>query len=237
MATIEPGGNIRVISNSSERFVDRVQAGKLLASEMSSLRDKQTAVLGIPRGGIIVARELAREIGADLDIVLARKLGTPGQNELAMGSVSEDGNVFLNREVVDTLGISERQIEFEKGRQMAEIQRRNRLIRTVLPKTPLQGHTVVLTDDGLATGATMQAALWAVRQEKPAKLIVAVPVASDEALFRLSPDADEVLCLRQPPFFSAVGQFYARFEPIEDEEVLAILGEEARRRKAQSAVK
>lgn len=237
MSAKKESGNIRILSNSGERFTDRVQAGALLVREMSELQGKRAVVLGIPRGGIVVARELARGIEADLDIALARKLGTPGQNELAMGSVSEDGSVFLNQEVVDTLGISKQEIEFEKARQLAEIRRRNRLIRTILPKTPLAGRTVVLTDDGLATGATMQAALWAVRHEQPGKLVVAVPVASDEALVRLAPDADEVLCLRQPPYFSAVGQFYARFEPIEDEEVLAILGEEARRRKSQSEVR
>ena len=225
-------GEIRIISHSGERFRDRVQAGQLLAREMSDLEGKKAVVLGIPRGGIVVARELARELDADLDIILARKLGTPGQTELAMGSISEDGKVFLNQEVVGLAGVTSREIEEEKKRQMAEIQRRNQLIRSVLPRTPLGKRTVVLTDDGLATGATMQAAVWAVRHENPAQLIVAVPVASDEALVRIAEDADEVICLRQPPYFSAVGQFYALFAPVEDQEVLDILRQEAARRAA-----
>ena len=229
----KPKGKIRIISNSSERFEDRQQAGQLLGAEMTILRGQKAVVLGIPRGGIVVARELARQVEGDLDIVLARKLGTPGQLELAMGSVAEDGSVFLNAEVVNTLGISARQIEQEKSRQMAEIQRRNELVRSVLPRTPLQNRVVVLTDDGLATGATMQAALWAVRHESPLRLIVAVPVASDEALLRVSQDADETICLRQPPYFSAVGQFYRKFEPVEDEEVLQALREEAERREVK----
>jgi putative phosphoribosyl transferase len=225
-------GKIRIISHSGERFRDREEAGQLLAREISGLKGKKAVVLGIPRGGILIAKELAAALDADLDIILARKLGTPGQLELAMGSISEDGQVFLNQEVVGLAGVTSREIEMEKARQMAEIQRRNQSIRAVLPRTPLAKRTVVLTDDGLATGATMQAALWAVRQEKPAHLIVAVPVASDEALERAASDADEVVCLRQPPYFSAVGQFYAQFAPVEDQEVLDILKQEARRRAA-----
>jgi putative phosphoribosyl transferase len=224
-------GKVRLLSHDSQPFSDRIQAGQMLARESGDLRGKKAVVLGIPRGGIIVARELAKGIEADLDIVLARKLGTPGQQELAMGSVSEDGNVFLNEEVVRTLGVTRQQIEQEKAVQMAEIQRRNRLIRGVLPKTVLKGRIVILTDDGVATGATMQAALWAVRQEQPKKLIVAIPVASDEAIERLAQDADEILCLRQPPYFNAVGQFYVDFYQVQDQEVLQILTEEARRRK------
>ncbi len=234
MSSSGAAGKIRIISHSSERFRDRVQAGQMLARELSDLKDQKAVVMGIPRGGIVVARELARALDADLDIILARKLGTPGQLELAMGSISEDGRVFLNQEVVGLAGISSRQIEEEKKRQMAEIQRRNQLIRSVLPRTPLAKRSVVLTDDGLATGATMEAAVWAAKHENPARLLVAVPVASDEALVRIAQDADEVVCLRQPPYFSAVGQFYALFAPVEDREVLDILRQEAARRGAAS---
>ena len=226
-----PKGQLTIYSQSGELFRDRVQAGRLLGDALKDLRGQKAVVLGIPRGGIIVAREVAHVLDADLDIVLSRKLGTPGQEELAMGSLSEDGNIFLNDDVVKPLGITSQQIAQEKARQMAEISRRSQMFRKALPKTPLQGRVVVVTDDGLATGATMQAGLRAVRQEKPCTLVVAVPVASAEALERVSADADETICLRQPPNFFAVGQFYMRFYQIEDEDVLHILEEEALRRK------
>lgn len=226
-----PESRLRIISYSGEPFRDREQAGRLLAEELADLRGKGAVVLGIPRGGIIVAREIARALDADLDIVLARKLGAPGQPELAMGSVAENGEVFLNPEVVDTLGVDRRYIDLETERQMREIRRRSQLIRSVLPKTPISGRTAIVTDDGVATGATMQAALWAIRQENPANLIAAIPVASEEALIRISADADEVICLRRPYFFYAVGQFFHHFSQIEDDEVLRILEEEAARRK------
>ena len=232
-----PKGQLTIYSQSGELFKDRVQAGRLLGDALKDLRGQKAVVLGIPRGGVIIAREIAHALGADLDVVLSRKLGTPGQEELAMGSLSEDGNIFLNDDVVKPLGINSRQIEQEKARQMAEINRRNQMFRKALPKTPLRGRVVVVTDDGLATGATMQAALWAVRQEKPCTLVVAVPVASDEALERVSADADQTICLRQPPNFFAVGQFYMRFYQVEDEDVLHILEEEALRRKDWIATK
>jgi predicted phosphoribosyltransferase len=218
------------VSHSEEAFEDRNQAGRLLAGRLVHLQGKNAIVLGIPRGGIVVARALAWGIGAELDIVLSRKLGTPGQPELAMGALGEDGRVFINESVVRTLAINEYEIEQEKSFQLAEIQRRKNLIRSILPKTPLDGRIVIVTDDGVATGATMQAALWAVQREKPERLIAAVPVASESAIARLTEDADDILCLRAPPSFYAVGQFYAGFSQVEDSEVIRILEEEALRR-------
>jgi putative phosphoribosyl transferase len=225
---------IRILSRSGEAFSDRKQAGELLATELTALKGKRAVVLGIPRGGLIVARAFAREIEADLDIVLSRKLGTPGHEELAMGALAESGEVFLNRNVVDELGIGQHQIDEEKGRQMAEIKRRSRLIRSVLPRVALQNRIVVVTDDGVATGATMQAAVWAIRHEKPQRLIAAIPVASEEAVNRLAQDVDELVCLRMPSYFMAVGQFYRRFDQTTDEEVLEILREEKDRKKGES---
>ena len=221
---------VRILSNSSQAFTDRIEAGELLARELSALSGKKAIVLGIPRGGLIVAQALARGIQADLDIILSRKLGTPGQEELAMGALAESGKVLLNRNVVDELRITPGEIDAETRRQMAEIKRRSQLIRAVLPRTPLQDRIVVVTDDGLATGATMQAALWAVRHESPRQLIVAIPVASEEAVNRVAPDVDELLCLRLPAYFMAVGQFYLRFEQTTDREVLEILKAENERR-------
>jgi putative phosphoribosyl transferase len=185
--------------------------------------------LGIPRGGVVVAREIARKIQAYLDVVLSRKLGTPGQLELAMGSVSEDGWIFLNQDVVNMLNVTEEEILQERARQTEEMKRRYSMIRGVYPKVALKGRPVIVTDDGVATGATLQAALWSIRQEKPQKLIAALPVASEEAVNRLIPAVDELYCLKMPGDFAAVGQFYYRFEPVSDKEVLEILTEEKAR--------
>lgn len=225
-----PKKKLLVISQTSELFRDRVQAGRLLTNVLAELRGQKAVILGIPRGGMVIGREMARGLEADLDLVLSRKLRTPGQQELAMGSLSEDGNIFLNDMVVRELGITSRYIEQEKEFQMTEIKRRRQLFRKILPKTPLNGRVVVVTDDGVATGATMQAALWAVRQEKPCTLLVAVPVASTEALEKISQSADQTICLRQPSNFFAVGQFYEHFTQVEDEDVLKIMEEEALRR-------
>jgi putative phosphoribosyl transferase len=232
-----PQEKLVVLSQSSEMFRDRVHAGRLLTDVLQELRGQKTVILGIPRGGMVIAREMARGLDADLDLVLSRKLRTPGQQELAMGSLSEDGNIFLNDLVVRELGITSRYIEQEKEFQMTEIKRRRQLFRKVLPKTQLNGRVVVVTDDGIATGATMQAALWAVRQEKPCTLVVAVPVATAEALEKVSQSADKAICLRQPSNFLAVGQFYERFAQVEDGNVLKIMEEEALRRNNMIASK
>jgi putative phosphoribosyl transferase len=216
-------GKIRIISYSSEPFRNRVQAGQLLAREMSDYQGRNSIVLGIPRGGILVAASLAQVLEGELDIILSRKLGTPYQPELALGALAETGELFLNRYVVEELSIPDTYIEQEKARQMEEIRRRSRLIRSVRPRVVLRDRIVIVTDDGIATGATMQAAAWAIRHEKPEKLIVAVPVASEEAVNRLAPDVDEVICLRMPANFMAVGQFYSEFTQVTDEEVVDIL--------------
>lgn len=214
---------LRIVSTSGEPFRDRQEAGRILAEELKALAGQNVVVLGIPRGGIIVANELAKKLGGELDIVLARKLRTPGQPELAMGSVTEDGKIFLNREVIGISSVTQRQIEEEKTAQLEEIKRRVSLIRKVRPKVPLKDRTVIITDDGVATGATTQAAFWAVRHENPKKLIAAIPVGPADTIESLSNDVDEMLCLRTPRFFAAVGQFYTRFDPVEDEQVLEIL--------------
>lgn len=220
---------VRVVSTSGELFEDRREAGRLLASELSGLKGQNAVVLGIPRGGIIVAQVVARALNAELDIVLAHKLGSPGHEELAMGSVAEDGKVFLNELVVRELGVSRAYIEEEKARQLVEIRRRTELFRRVRGKVSLKGRIAIITDDGVATGATAQAAIWAARLELPAKLIVALPVGPEETIQRLAQDVDEMICLRTPPLFAAVGQFYLHFGPVEDEQVLKILKEEQRK--------
>lgn len=220
---------LNILSYSSEPYTDREEAGRLLADELREYRGQKVVVLGIPRGGIIVAREIARELDAELDIVLAHKLRTPGHEELAMGSVAEDGKLFLNQEVVRGLDIGDTYVQQEKTRQLMEIKRRTEMIRRARPKVPLKGRIVIVTDDGVATGATTQAALWAVRLEQPKKLIAAMPVGPEDTIRRLAEDVDEMLCLRAPLLFAAVGQFYRQFYPASDENVLEILREESER--------
>jgi predicted phosphoribosyltransferase len=219
----------RILSHQSAPFQDRVEAGQLLGRELAKLRGQGAVVLGIPRGGVVVAREVARALDGELDIVLSRKIGAPGNPEFAIGAVSEDGRVFLTEASASWLRLTSDYIERETARQRAEIARRIGLYRSVRPKVPIEGRPVVVTDDGVATGATMQAALWAARQERPARLVAALPVAPEEALARLAADTDELLCLQAPPDFQAVSQFYSRFDQTDDSELLDLLREEAER--------
>jgi len=223
-------GTLRIISNSSEAFRSRMEAGELLAGQLKELQSQNVALLGVPRGGVVVAREIAHALDGDLDIVLAHKLGAPGNPELAIGAVCEDGRLFLDEEISSYMGVDDSYIKREKSRQMQELARRVNRYRSVLPKIPLSGRIVVVTDDGVATGATMQAALWAVRQEEPEKIVAALPVGPQETLEKLSRAADETICLQAPPFFSAISQFYSYFNQVEDEELLEILQEENERR-------
>ena len=216
-------GKLLILSRSGEPFRSREEAGRLLARELTQYRGQHPVVLGIPRGGVVVADELAQALEGELDIILAHKLQTPGESELALGAVSEGGQLFLNDDVVRDLGIDMPAIQQEKNRQLAEIRRRTKMFRSVRPRVPLDGRIVIVTDDGIATGATTQSAIWVVRLEKPKKLVLAVPVASPDSLDRLVKDVDELVCLRAPASFFAVGQFYLRFEPVTDEKVLEVL--------------
>ncbi len=216
-------GTLRIISQSGKPFLNRQQAGQLLGNELINLKGEDVVVLGIPCGGVIVAYEIAAILQGKLDVILSRKLRTPGHEELAMGSITENGKTFLNKMLIQRLVAVKYDVEHEKNKQMAEITRQASVFRSAQPKINLRNRTVVVTDDGIATGLTLQAALWAVRQEHAKKIIAAVPVASSESLQRLTLDADEILCLRVPPFFNAVGQFYTEFDPVTDDEVLALL--------------
>jgi putative phosphoribosyl transferase len=218
-----------ILSDSGEPFHDRVEAGRLLGHELEARGLRNAVVLGIPRGGVVVGREVAHAINAELDIVIARKLGAPGNPELAIGAISEDGRLFLDERLASQVGADSAYIEEERARQLREIARRAESYRKVRPKVSLRGRPAIVTDDGVATGATAQAALRAVRQEQPEVLILALPVGPPETLRRLALDADEVLCLRAPAFFAAVGQFYVAFDQTQDEELVQILQEEADR--------
>lgn len=218
---------IRIISHTNEPFRNRLEAGKLLAQELKVLSGKEVIVLGIPRGGIIVAAELAHLLKVDLDIVLSRKLGAPGNPELAIGSINEAGRLFLNEDLALGVGADNTYVETEKARQLYEIKDRIRRFRHIKTKVPLKGKIIIVTDDGVATGATMQAALWAIRQEQPKRLIAAIPVAAKESINLLARYADEVIVLRVPESLDAISQFYVNFGQTSDEEVAGILKEEA----------
>jgi len=216
-------GKLHIVSYSDEPFEDRKKAGKLLGASLKALRGKDTVVLGIPRGGMVIANEISRMLGSELDIVLSRKLGAPGNPELAIGSVGEGGKPFLNEDLAIRAGADENYVEKELARQLTEIKNRIRLFRQFKAKVPLQGKIVIVTDDGVATGATMQAALWAIRQEEPQKLIAAIPVGLKETVELLTDYLDEAIVLRAPAFLSAISQFYVHFEQTSDEEVSEIL--------------
>ncbi len=224
-------GELRIISDTSEPFSTRIEAGQLLADELKIFSGKKTVVLGIPRGGVIVANEIALRLDADLDVVLTHKLGAPGNEELAVGSVSESGFLYINKSVAPYVGADDRYIEREKTRQLQQIAHKVTMYRAVLPKLSLNGKIVIVTDDGVATGATMQAALWAVRQEKPKKVVLALPVGPQESVTKLSESADETVCLRTPPYFDALGRFYLEFTQVEDEHLIQILQQANERRK------
>ena len=218
-------GTCRILSRSTQPFRDRLEAARLLAQELSNDLEGEVVVLGIPRGGVLLARELADRLGAALDVVLVRKLGAPGNPELAIGAVTEDGRVVMHEAVAGSLGADRDYVQRETQRQYAVLCERKEAYRGVSPRVPLEGRTAVVTDDGVATGATLLAALWAVRDEAPDRLIAAVPVGPEGNLRRLAQDADELICLRAPPGFAAVGQFYVRFEQVSDRQVIQALRE------------
>jgi predicted phosphoribosyltransferase len=205
-------------------FFDRQDAGRQLGRELSRLAGRDDViVLGLPRGGVPVAYEVAEALRAPLDVFVVRKLGVPGQEELAMGALAPGGVRVLNRDVVQLLGIDEGTIDLVTQREQEELARREQLYRGNRPPLTVEGKTVILIDDGLATGSTMRAAAAALRQQKPAKLIVAVPVAARATCRQLATEVDEVVCLQTPEAFYAVGQWYADFGQTSDEEVRELL--------------
>jgi len=224
-------GKLHIISRSSQPFSDRKEAGILLGNELKNLdlEKENPVVAAILRGGIIVARKVALILKCDLDIALSRKLGAPFNPEIAISAISENGALFLNKIIAAQVGATDFYIKREVAEQSGVIAERIKYFRKDFPKINLKGRYVIIIDDGIATGATMQVMLWSIKQENPRKLMVALPVGPEDSLRRLSKDADDVICLRVPEFFSAVGQFYLKFEQTEDEEVLQILNEEKKR--------
>ena len=204
-------------------FRDRAQAGRLLGAELAARKlPANVIVLGLPRGGLPVAAEVAEDLNAPLDVVVVRKLGVPWQPELAMGAIAGETRV-LDHQLIRDLRISDEDVEAVVAREMKEVERRQKLYRGGRPALNLRGRTVVIVDDGLATGSTMLAATRAVRSIHPESLIVAVPVGSSEAYNRLRREADECICLAVPDPFCAVGEWYVDFRQVTDTEVQDIL--------------
>jgi predicted phosphoribosyltransferase len=204
-------------------FHDREDAARQLAAKLKGRPLHETLVLAIPRGGVVIGAVLARELGAELDVVLSRKLRAPEQPELAIGALAEDGQVYLNHHAEEFLEGLEDYLAAERRHQLAEIARRRKLFRAARPQARVTGRSVIVTDDGIATGSTMIAALQAAKAQKPRELIVAVPVASPDRLAEVRRWCDDVVCLLTPELFWAVGQFYADFRQVEDEEVVQLL--------------
>lgn len=205
-------------------FYDRKDAGRQLVSCLEKYRNQpDTVVIGLPRGGVVTAYEVANDLGLPLDVIFPRKVGAPYSHELALGAVTETGEGAFNEGLIAQLGVSQQylQREIEKEKQVA--QKRLEVYRKICPKISLKGKTVILIDDGLATGATMKAAIKSVKAEGVKFLVVAVPVSPPDTFYEIRGMADEAIAIETPSFFQAVGQFYEDFTPTEDEDVINLL--------------
>jgi predicted phosphoribosyltransferase len=209
-------------------FQDRVQAGRRLAEKLQHYRDRPgVIVLALPRGGVPVGFEVSRALHAPLDVFLVRKLGVPGREELAMGAIASGGTRVLNEELLGMLPVPPRIIDEVTARERRELARREQLYRGDRPGPEVRGRTVILVDDGLATGSTMRAAVQALRQLKPARIVVAVPVGARDSCAEFAREADESICALAPDPFYAVGAWYEDFEPTTDDQVRMLLSQAA----------
>lgn len=204
-------------------FVDRAEAGRELASRLEYLRDQPIVVVGLPRGGVPVAAEVARTLDAPLDVIVVRKLGVPFQPELGMGAIGEDGVRIVNKEVIRLASVSADEIAAVEARERAELERRARRFRGERPRLALERHVVIVVDDGIATGSTARAACQVARAHGAVKVVLAVPVAPVGWETRIGQDADEFVCVATPEPFFAIGQFYADFTQVSEDEVLRCL--------------
>jgi len=206
------------------RFRDRADAGRRLAARLSGRPELADAVvLALPRGGVPVGREIADALGADLDVMVVRKLGVPGHEELAMGAIASGGVRIMNDEVLSMLYISETDVERVAMREQAELERRERAYRGMRPAPRVRGRIAILVDDGVATGSTIRAAIAALRRQEPARIIVAIPVAPPDVCEMLQQEADEVICLLTPEPFGAISLWYDSFPQLSDEDVRVLL--------------
>ncbi|OIQ83915.1 putative phosphoribosyl transferasec [mine drainage metagenome] len=208
------------------QFSDRRAAGRLLAEKLRTYRGRAgLLVFALPRGGVPVGYEVAKALGAELDVLIVRKLGVPNQSELAMGAISSGDALYLNEQIIKLAGITPSDVDHVLEQERNELARRERLYRGTKPMVEVDGRTVIVVDDGIATGASMRAALLALRGKNPKRLIIAVPVAPADAKERFQDVADEFVSVMNPIDFQAVGQFYEDFSATEDEEVRSLLAE------------
>ncbi len=210
-------------------FVDRGDAGRRLAERLAPYKDERPVVFALPRGGVPVGAEVARSLGAPLEVVVSRKLGAPDQPEFGIGAVAPGDVRVLNEHAVRVLGIPEDYLEWVTERESAEVERRLRLFRGDRPYPDLEGRTAILVDDGLATGVTARAALRTLRRMEPERLVLAVPVCAPQTAALIRPEADDLLCLIAPTDLKAIGLWYESFEQVPDEEVIRLLEEAGHR--------
>lgn len=204
-------------------FSDRTDAGERLAGQLANYRGRNPLILAVPRGGVVVAFPVWQALGGELDLVITRKIGAPHQPELAVGAVTGDGKIILNEGLIRQAGISREYIDRIAAAEQAEITRRLHRYRGDRPVPRAGGKTVIVVDDGIATGYTLMAALRGLQESKPAELVLAVPVGPPDTLDRLRPEVDRLICIEAPVSFAAVGQFYRDFGQTGDAEVKRIL--------------
>jgi putative phosphoribosyl transferase len=216
-------------------FYDRLDAGKRLAQNLKASSNKYNIVLAIPRGGVVVGYEIARELDLPLDVIIPHKLGAPDNPELAIGAIAEDGTAILDRSLISYIGVTQQYIKEESERQKQEIQRRLKLYRQNAPPPNLKGQNVILVDDGIATGSTMKAALASVKNRGAASVTVAVPVGPPSTIEELQKQANYVVALYTPELFQAIGQFYRDFNQTSDQEVIQLLKERRQSFSSKSA--
>jgi len=204
-------------------FHDRTEAGKKLGAALSEFKGRNSVVLGIPRGGVVVAYEVAKALGAPLDIVVTRKIEAPGEPEYALGAVTQEGDVIMDRQAAESLGASQEYLDAQIEKKRGEVNERMKKFRGDAPYPDLEGKVVIIVDDGIATGSSVGAAVMSVRKRKPREIVVAVPVAPKDAVETLTGDGNRVVCLETPGPFLAIGEFYAVFSQVEDEEVKNVL--------------
>ncbi len=219
------------MTHPTKQYADRVEAGRALAALLKPYAVENPAVVGLPRGGVVVAAEIARRLGCELDVIIAGKLRAPSNPELAIGAITEDGLAFVNYPVIRSLHIKNGYVEEEKRQRLEAVRERLKSYRAIKKKVPLRDRTVILADDGLATGATMMSAVHAAKAEGAAKIIVAVPGGPEDTVSAITEmdGVAQVICPLTPALFYAVSQIYADFRQVEDSEVLTILKEFAAR--------
>jgi len=206
-------------------FRNREEAGKKLGKALAEFKGRDVVVLGIPRGGVVVAREVAKALEAPLDIIVTRKIEAPGEPEYGLGAVTQEGDVLMDRKAAESVGASDAYLQGQVRKKREEVRERMERLRPGVPYPELEGKVVIIVDDGIATGSSVEAAVMSVKKRRPREIVIAVPVAPADARGRLSKSGAKVVCLETPWLFFAIGEFYADFGQVEDDEVRRIMDE------------